>query len=116
MRFLLMGAVISTVVVSVILVVVTRSASYMRGRLRVVDAEDGGGSAAVPAAVGVSSGVLVLLLLLLLYPGLTRWDWLGHLSPSNAHISSPAAIASPANPGAGTVSSPSSGPSARATP
>ena len=114
-----MGTLLAFIVVFLILALVTQSAGYYRRRFSVVGSEDGGSeSVAASAAVGVGAGVVVLLLLLLLYLGTTRWDWLGHVSPVNAPLPSPAAIASPANPvvGASPASTPSASPSATASP
>jgi hypothetical protein len=117
MRFLYMGWIVAVIVVFLILLLIAQSAGYYRRSWSVADAEVGGqDSVAVSAAVGVGSGVLVLLLLLLLYLGVTRWEWLGHLSPGNAHLATPAAIASPANPGTLPGSSPTASPSAKASP
>lgn len=116
-RFLYMGWIVAVVVVFLILLVIAQSASYYRRTWSVADAEVGGqDSIGVSAVVGVGSGVVVLLLLLLLYLGLTRWDWLGHLSTGNAHLATPAAIATPVNPGAAATSTPSASPSAKPTP
>lgn len=121
MRFPYMGWIVAVVVVFVILAVIAQSATYYRRTWSVADTEGGGeDSAGVSAAVGVGSGVLVLLLLLLLYLGITRWEWLGHLSPGNAHLTQPAAVASPVvNPGTSPVggsSGASPSPTAKATP
>ena len=114
-----MGTLIAFIVVFLILALVTQSAGYYRRRFSVAGSEVGGSeSVAASAAVGVGAGVIVLLLLLFLYLGITRWDWLGHVSPVNAPLPSPAAIASPANPAVGTSpgATPSASPSAKATP
>lgn len=117
MRFFYMGWIIAVIVVFVILVVIAQSAGYYRRTWSVADVEVGGqDSAGVSAAVGIGSGVLVLLLLFFLYFGITRWEWLGHLSPGNAHLSAPASIASPANPGVSPEAAGSPSPSAKATP
>ena len=112
-----MGWIIAVIVVFLILFVIAQSALYYRRTWSIADAEVGGqDSVAVSAAVGVGSGVLVLLLLLLLFFGLTRWDWLGHLSPGDSHVTAPVPIASPANPANNLPgSTPSASPSAKAS-
>jgi hypothetical protein len=118
MRFLYMGWIVALIVVFLILFVIAQSASYYRRSWSIADSEVGGqDSVAVSAAVGIGSGVLVLLLLLLLYLGLTRFDWLGNLSPGASRLASPVPIVSPANPANGLPgSTPSASPSAKATP
>jgi len=114
-----MGTLLAFIVVFLILALVTQSAGYYRQRLSVAGSEVGGSeSVAASAAVGVGAGVVVLVLLVVLYLGITRWEWLGQLSPVNAPLPSPAAIASPANPvvGASPGSTPSASPSATASP
>jgi|SRR5579859_1570792 len=114
-----MGTLLAFIVVFLILALVTQSAGYYRRRFSVAGSEEGGSeSVAASAAIGVGAGFVVLLLLLVLYLGITRWAWLGHLSPVNAPLPSPASIASPANPviGASPGSTPSASPSAKATP
>ena len=97
-----MGTLLAVIVVFLILALVTQSAGYYRRRFSLADSEVGGSeSVAASAAVGVGAGVVVLLLLLVLYLGVTRWEWIGHLSPGSAPLASPAPIASPANPGMG---------------
>lgn len=114
-----MGTVLAVVLVFLILLLVTRSAGYYRTRFSLADSEVGGSeSVAGSAAVGAGAGLIVLALLLLLYFGITRWDWLGHVSPQNAPLPSPASVASPVNPGVGISpgSTPSASPSAKPTP
>ena len=116
----MMGTVLAIIVVFLILALVTQSAGYYRRRLSVADTEVGGSeSVAGSAAVGIGAGLVVIALLLLLYFGITRWDWLGHVSPQNAPMPSPASIASPVNPGVGVSpasTTPSASPSAKASP
>jgi len=94
-----MGTLLAVVIAFLVLLLVTQSASYYRRRLSVVDSEVGGSqSVAASAAIGVGSGLVVLAHLLLLYLGITRWAWLGHVSPGSAPAPNPASIASPVNP------------------
>ena len=114
-----MGTLLAFIVVFLILALVTQSAGYYRRRFSVAGSEEGGSeSVGSSAAVGVGAGVVVLVLLFILYLGITRWDWLGHVSPVNAPLPSPASISSPANPGIGASpgSTPSASPSATASP
>jgi hypothetical protein len=73
-----MGMILATIVVFLVFVVITQSASYLRTRWRVAGAE-GEGSAQVrtSAAVGIASGLVVLVLPFMLYLGVTRWEWFG---------------------------------------
>jgi hypothetical protein len=114
-----MGTVLAFIVVFLTLALVSQSAGYYRRRFSVADSEVAESeSVAASAAVGVGAGVVVLLLLLVLYLGITRWDWVGPLSPGSAPLLSPVPIASPANPaiGGSPESTPSASPSATATP
>jgi hypothetical protein len=103
------GPVFAVVVVFAILLVVSRSAGYFRGRMRVVNSEDGG-SAEVrrSAAIGAGAGVAVLLLLAVLYIGVTQWEWLGRPSSRSVPaVLSPVPVGSPAPlSGASTSASP----------
>lgn len=102
-----MGTVITALVVFLILVLVTRAAGYYRRRWSVAgSASSDGDDVVVSAAVGLGSGLVVLLLLIVLYLGLTRWDWVGQPGGGGHPVITPAPIASPANPGAGTLPSP----------
>ncbi|MGH7763001.1 MAG: hypothetical protein ACREOM_01125 [Candidatus Dormibacteraceae bacterium] len=98
----------AVVVVFAILLVVSRSAGYLRGRMHVADAEDGGSTEVHrSAAVGAGAGVAVLALLALLFAGITQWDWLGRpASHSAPAVFSPVPLQSPPS-GAGITTSPS---------
>ena len=113
------GTVLTAVVVFLILFLVTRAAGYYRGRWSVADSTvSGGDDVAVSAAVGIGSGIAVLLLLLLLYLGITRWDWAGHpLGGVHSGVTTPAPVASPANPAVGGPGAgPTPSPSAKTSP
>ena len=103
-RFLfVIGTVFAVVVVFAILAVVSRSAGYFRGRMKVVDSEDGGAAeVGRSAALGAGAGVLVLILLGVLYLGVTQWEWLGrpssHGTPAVVRpvlVESPAPLVAP---------------------
>ena len=86
-------------VIFLILFVVTRSAGYFRGQWSVADSERSGTEdVKTSAAIGVTSGVTVLIFLVLLYAGITRWDWAGHPVGGVHAVSTPAPVATPANP------------------
>src|SRR4051794_24285698 len=105
------GTLLTAAVIFGILFVVTRAAGYYRRRWSVADSTlSGGDDVGVSAAIGIGSGVVVLLLLLVLYLGVTRWNWAGQPVGGVHTISTPAPIASPANPvlpSAGAAASPS---------
>ena len=95
-------------IVFLVLLLVTQAAGYYRSRWSVADSEvSGGGDVAASATVGVGAGMAVLVLLLVLYLGITQWGWAGQPHPvSPATISTPAPIASPANPLPSATASP----------
>jgi hypothetical protein len=113
------GTVLTTLVIFLILLVVTRAAGFFRGRWSVAGAETSGTQdVGTSAAIGISSGIAVLILLFLLYLGLTRWDWAGspvggaHPVTTPVPISRPASRpANPTAPSAATTASPSASPS-----
>ncbi len=111
------GTLLTVAVIFGILFVVTRAAGYYRRRWSVADSTvTGGDDVTVSAAIGIGSGLVVLVLLLLLYLGVTRWDWAGHPVGGVHTISTPAPIASPANPGTVPSASAAASPSAKASP
>lgn len=110
-----MGTLLAVVVVFALLVVITQSLGYYRGRLSVADAEASGGTdVRRSAAIGASAGIAVLFLVALLYLGATQWEWFGRPGSAPATFS-PAPVASPA-PAVGIGASPAAGPSASPSP
>jgi hypothetical protein len=110
------GTVFAVVVVFAILVVVSRSAGYFRGRMSVVDSEEGStAEVGRSAALGAGAGVLVLCLLAVLYLGVTQWEWLGRPSSHGAPaVISPVPVVSP--PPLSGVSTSASPPAVAASP
>lgn len=78
----MIGTLIAIGVVFAILLVISQSLGYYRGRLSVADTETtGGADVRQSAALGAGAGIIVLALLALLYLGVTQWEWFGRPAP-----------------------------------
>ena len=68
------------------------------------------------AGAGIAAAILALLVLILLFFGFTQWNWFGTRSGAPATTNNPAVISPMPSSGGGGNASPSSQPSAKASP